>query len=104
MASDGWNMKNLEPAVRETAREAARRAGLSVAEWLQSVIVESAAEQQADSEGRAPAPAHNPDPDSPMRSIDARLEALSQQLERLARVGMETAAPEQFAPTRKDSE
>ena len=105
MASDGWNMKSLEPAVRETAREAARRAGLSVAEWLQSVIVESAAEQQADSERSAPAPADNPDPDSPMRSIDARLEALSQQLERLARVGMETAAPEQLAPTRqKDSE
>jgi localization factor PodJL len=46
MASDQpWNMQGLSPQVRETAREAARRSGLSVAEWLQSVIVDSAAQE-----------------------------------------------------------
>jgi localization factor PodJL len=38
MASDAtWNVRGLAPAVRETAREAARRSGVTVGEWLQSV-------------------------------------------------------------------
>src|SRR5262245_18022649 len=58
MTSDqSWNLKGLKPELRETAREAARRRGLSVNEWLQSVIVESAAEGAGDE-----APAKNPEP------------------------------------------
>jgi localization factor PodJL len=37
-----WNVKGIEPEARETAREAARRAGMSLGDWLNSVIIESA--------------------------------------------------------------
>ena len=37
-----WQMKGVRREVIETAREAARRSGMSVAEWLDSVIAESA--------------------------------------------------------------
>jgi localization factor PodJL len=122
MASDvTWNMKGLAPEVRETAREAARRAGLSVAEWLQSVIIDSAADagvtrgERPQSASRHDEPqrrdrrarensdrvAHDqePDPNGHMRAIDARLEALSEQLDRLARAGTETSIPPQRLPT-----
>lgn len=39
-----WNVKGIRPEARETAREAARRSGLSLGEWLNNVILEQAAE------------------------------------------------------------
>src|SRR5262245_46970007 len=39
-----WNVKGVGIDARETAREAARRAGLSVGEWLNSVIIDSASD------------------------------------------------------------
>jgi localization factor PodJL len=39
MKSGGpWNLRGLRPEARETARTAARRSGMSVGEWLNSVI------------------------------------------------------------------
>jgi localization factor PodJL len=39
MASGGpWNLRGLRPEARSAAREAARRSGLSVGEWLNSLI------------------------------------------------------------------
>jgi localization factor PodJL len=39
MKSSGpWNLRGLRPEAREAAREAARRSGMSVGEWLNSVI------------------------------------------------------------------
>ncbi len=94
MASDApWNVRGLAPEVRETAREAARRSGLTTAEWLQSVIIDSAAE-----EGVAHIPRQSFEHDGTIGSrdiqaLDARLAALSQQLEWLARTGAQTTAP-----------
>jgi localization factor PodJL len=45
-----WRVKGITPQARETAREAARRHGLSVGEWLNAVIIDSAI-----AEGVAPA-------------------------------------------------
>jgi localization factor PodJL len=45
-----WRVKGIRPQARETAREAARRHGLSVGEWLNAVIIDSAI-----AEGVAPA-------------------------------------------------
>ena len=33
-----WNLRGLRPEARETAREAARRSGMSVGEWLNTII------------------------------------------------------------------
>jgi localization factor PodJL len=122
MASDAtWNVRGLAPEVRETAREAARRSGLTVAQWLQSVIVDSAAEegvtrgrrrsggldkdrtrkrdQRSDFDDETgahePEPKIGGEPDRRLQALDTRLELLSQQVERLARTGTETAAPPQ---------
>ena len=39
MKSSGpWNLRGLRPEAREAAREAARRSGMSVGEWLNTVI------------------------------------------------------------------
>ena len=37
-----WHMRGVRPEVIDTAREAARRSGMSVDEWLDTVIAESA--------------------------------------------------------------
>src|SRR5947209_14927485 len=39
-----WSIEGVAPEVRESAREAARRAGLSVGEWLNAAIAETAEE------------------------------------------------------------
>ena len=39
MKSGGpWNLRGLRPETREAARNAARQSGMSVGEWLNSVI------------------------------------------------------------------
>ena len=35
-----WNVKGVRPEVRDSARQAARRNGMSVGEWLNHVIAE----------------------------------------------------------------
>jgi localization factor PodJL len=61
-----WNVKGVGADVREAAKEAARRAGLSLGEWLNTVIADQAAELGIEPQ----------DMDS-----DARLAALTQRLQ-----------------------
>jgi localization factor PodJL len=42
-----WHVKGVRREARETAREAARRSGMSVGEWLDTVILDSAQEEHA---------------------------------------------------------
>ena len=35
-----WSVKGIRPEARESAREAARRSGMSLGEWLNNVILE----------------------------------------------------------------
>jgi localization factor PodJL len=44
MRSAPWHVKGIDPEARYTAREAARRSGVSVGQWLNSVILEQAAD------------------------------------------------------------
>ncbi len=43
-----WSVKGIRPEARETAREAARRSGMSLGEWLNTVILHQAAEDTSD--------------------------------------------------------
>jgi localization factor PodJL len=45
MRSAPWQVKGIDPEARYTAREAARRSGVSVGQWLNSVILEQAADE-----------------------------------------------------------
>lgn len=43
-----WNIKGVRPEVRDSARQAARRSGMSVGEWLNHVIAEQAPDDDED--------------------------------------------------------
>ncbi len=66
MKSGGpWNLRGLRPETREAARDAAHRSGMSVGEWLNSVIREDPnqdSDQDTDRDGN--------DYGAPMRSAD----------------------------------
>ena len=95
MAEVTWNLGGLGPEVQETAREAARRSGLTVAEWLQTVIIESAADEGVTTPHPA-APFMQDGPGSPgsnLESLQERLEQLARQLGRLTRGEDQASAP-----------
>jgi localization factor PodJL len=71
-----WNVKGVDPRTRDAARAAARRAGMSLGEWLDSVIRDEAADN-IEAETNAAAD---------------ELEALSERLSRLNQGDMDTAA------------
>jgi localization factor PodJL len=65
-----WHVKGIHPDVRGAAREAARRSGLSVGAWLNSLIIEAADKDAPPGEPSAPAPPgagpqRNPRPATP---------------------------------------
>jgi localization factor PodJL len=87
MRSAPWHVKGIPPGARETAREAARRSGVSVGQWLNSVIGQAAAQGGAPAHpAPAIAPAHSqPKPQGEgIASIKQRLDDLGRQLDRLA--------------------
>jgi localization factor PodJL len=74
-----WNVKGVELDARDAAREAARRAGVSVGEWLNSVILDSAdtPDRTADEEAG-----------EDLSAIHQRLEALAKRLGNLRSAGL----------------
>jgi localization factor PodJL len=84
MTGAPWHVKGVRPEARETARQAARRSGLSVGRWLNSVILDSA--DRLDDE-MSPAPYdHRRDPPTlGIAAINARFDELTRQLDRFMR-------------------
>lgn len=71
-----WSVKGIEPEVREAAKYAARRSGLSLGEWLNGVILEQADTDDEDED----------DHYEPPRRQGARGERLGRVSERLGRM------------------
>ncbi len=89
-----WSVNGLRPEARETAKEAARRSGMSLAEWLDSVIIQQAGQQGV----QAPTIAgENSKGDG--ATVTARLDELTRRVEQLTRKG-----PEAYAPRRSRNE
>lgn len=84
-----WNVKGLRPEARETAREAARRSGMSLGEWLNTVIIEQAAE------AGVRAPGHEDDDDetyaSELAGVHDRLDDLTRRIGQFTRVAEKTS-------------
>src|SRR5260370_13043442 len=93
MRSVPWHVKGVDRDAQETAREAARRSGLSVGEWLNSVIHDQAA---------AAGVQNDPDPPSyrgdDYSTVNERLDDLSHHLAHIARNPQGTPPPD-HAPT-----
>ena len=91
-----WSVKGIRPEARETAKEAARRSGVSLGEWLNSVILHQAAEDGV----QAPALDYDDDDDGhELSSVHQRLDELTQRIEQFARSG-----PAAYAPKRSRNE
>ncbi|MFA6264804.1 MAG: hypothetical protein WC670_03690 [Pseudolabrys sp.] len=81
-----WSVKGIRPEARETAKEAARRSGVPLGEWLNSVIL-----QQADDFGDdEDAYGHD------MSAVHERLDDITRRLDQFSRKG-----PEAYAPRRQ---
>ena len=83
-----WSVKGVDPRTRDAAKAAARRAGMTLGEWLDSRI-----RDQASLDDPAQAPA-NPPP--PPEQLD--IAALSERLAKLSQGQMETARTAPLPP------
>ena len=87
-----WSVDGIDPSVRERAEAAARRAGMSLSDWLNSTIGESAPPNF-----RAPAPiARRSMPSQETRDvadIHQRLDSITRQIEQISRPAPRNDAP-----------
>ncbi len=90
-----WGLKEIRPEARETAQEAARRSGLSLGDWLNSMILQQAAQQGL------PTPAHGGDDrhGEDVATLHQRLDDLTRRIEQMTRSG-----PAAYAPRRDRSD
>ncbi len=80
-----WNVRGVRAEARDTAREAARRSGMSVGDWLNTAIIQSAADDGVHPDDMQPQAESGE-----LASINERLDHLTQQIERMVSL---TAAP-----------
>ena len=90
-----WGPKEIRPETRETAEQAARRAGMSLEDWLNTMII-----RQAELAGaQSPAPAGDHLRNDDIAAVNHRLDDLTQRFEQLTRTG-----PAAYAPKRSREE
>ena len=97
-----WSVKGVEPELREIAKTAARRSGMTLGEWLNSAINEQA-------DGPVSESATSPDKviagrisTHPIERAATRLEDIAEQLSRLAMRETETA-PRYVSPPQEEN-
>jgi localization factor PodJL len=99
-----WSVKGIEPEVREAAKDAARRSGMTLGEWLNSMILDQADGGQSESRdfqgaSRAEAVyARAPARDEATK----RLEDIADQLSRIARREQGSAALRTYGAAQQD--
>src|SRR4051812_32949849 len=77
-----WSVDGIDPSVRERAEAAARRAGMSLSDWINSTVGESAPPSfSAPSEQRPAMPRQMPD----VADIHQRLDSITRQIEQISR-------------------
>src|SRR5580765_8258664 len=78
-----WSVDGIDPSVRERAEAAARRAGMSLNDWLNSTIGESAPPNfRAPPEQRAAMPSQE---SRDVADIHQRLDSITRQIEQISR-------------------
>ncbi|MEP7032316.1 MAG: hypothetical protein ABI830_15380, partial [Pseudolabrys sp.] len=86
-----WSVKGIRPEARESAKEAARRSGVSLGEWLNTVILHQAGES-----GVAPSSFDDDEDDNghELGAVHARLDDISRRIEHFSR----SSGPSAYAP------
>ncbi|MBR1361230.1 tetratricopeptide repeat protein [Bradyrhizobium ottawaense] len=85
-----WSVDGIDPSVRERAEAAARRAGMSLNDWLNSTLGETAPPNFRESYDQRPQAPHvqtrGPSQESrEVADIHQRLDAITQQIERISK-------------------
>lgn len=86
-----WSVKGIEPDVREAAKQAARRSGMTLGEWLNSTILDSADGAQEAARDSRPLSVAAPRMSRQQDETALRLEDIAEQLSRLSRRDSDTA-------------
>jgi localization factor PodJL len=90
-----WGVKGIRPEARETAKEAARRSGMSLEDWLNSVILLQATQQGLPTPAPGDADVHGED----LATVHQRLDDLTRRIEQMTHSG-----PAAYAPRRDRSD
>ena len=90
-----WNVDGIDPSVRERAEAAARRAGMSLSDWLNSTIGESAPPNfRAPAEQRAAMPSQESRQETrDVADIHQRLDSITRQIEQISKPVARNDAP-----------
>jgi localization factor PodJL len=88
-----WSVEGIDPSVRERAEAAARRAGMSLNDWLNSTIGESAAPNFHAPQD--PLPSQDA---KDVADIHQRLDSITRQIEQISRPTPRSDAPRNDAP------
>ncbi|MCF8478572.1 MAG: hypothetical protein K9G60_16210 [Pseudolabrys sp.] len=91
-----WSVKGIRPEARETAKEAARRSGMPLGEWLNSVILQQAGDDDDEI-------SYGED----MSSVHQRLDDITRRIEQFSRTSAAAYAPKPQAvaePSRGDND
>src|SRR4051812_47343008 len=86
-----WSVDGIDPSVRERAEAAARRAGMSLSEWLNSTVGEPVAAPSRGSYDQAPAMPSQESHD--VADIHQRLDAITRQIEQISNPAPRSDAP-----------
>ena len=86
-----WRVEGIRYEARETAEAAARRAGLPLNEWLNTVILQQAGRQE--SRPQPHSAAHSDDRADDFSRVQLRLDDLTRRIEHVARTGPAAYAP-----------
>jgi len=91
-----WHVKGVGPDAREVARDAARRSGVSVGEWLNALIIDAAANAEPAAENREPPITAARPVVPPPRDLATRYASMGPEIEDLKRrVGHRPQFPSQ---------
>jgi localization factor PodJL len=91
-----WSVEGIDPSVRERAEAAARRAGMSLSDWLNSTIGDSAPPNFRSPPEPRPMPPSQETRD--VADIHQRLDSITRQIEKISRPAPRADAPRNDAP------
>jgi localization factor PodJL len=85
-----WSVEGIEPSVRERAEAAARRAGMTLNDWLNSTIGDTAPSFRRSADPRAQLPSQDA---KNVAEIHQRLDSITQQIEQISAPSARTEPP-----------
>ncbi|MFT4279317.1 MAG: hypothetical protein QM576_23465 [Rhodopseudomonas sp.] len=88
-----WSIEEIEPSVREKAEAAAKRAGMSLTDWINAQLGETAQQPAAGHSPIAGRPAMPERSASEVAEIHQRLDAIAHQIDRMSRAPARSEPP-----------